>query len=64
MRLSFRKSIHLPLGFRMNLSRSGVGFSWGFPGFRLGRDSRRRVYQSISLPGTGLSAKQYIKKEE
>lgn len=25
----FRKSINLGLGFRINLSKSGIGYSWG-----------------------------------
>ena len=34
MGLSFRKSINLGGGFRLNLSKSGVGFSTGVKGFR------------------------------
>lgn len=30
--LRFRKSINLGGGFRINLSKSGVGYSWGAPG--------------------------------
>ncbi|MCK9330314.1 MAG: DUF4236 domain-containing protein, partial [Candidatus Cloacimonetes bacterium] len=29
-----RKSIKLPGGFRVNLSKSGIGYSWGFKGYR------------------------------
>jgi hypothetical protein len=51
--LTFRKSIRLPGGFRINLSKSGVGASWGIPGFRIGTGPggpRAGVY----IPGTGL----------
>ncbi len=50
-----RKSINLPLGFRINLSKSGIGYSWGFPGYRktkLVNGGNRTTY---SLPGTGIS---------
>ena len=29
-----RKSINLGFGFKINLSKSGIGYSWGFPGYR------------------------------
>lgn len=50
-----RKSINLPLGFRINLSKSGIGYSWGFPGYRktkLVNGGNRTTY---SFPGTGIS---------
>lgn len=51
--LTFRKSFSLPGGFRINLSKSGVGASWGVKGLRIGtgpRGSRLNAY----IPGTGL----------
>jgi hypothetical protein len=39
--------------FRINLSRSGVGYSLGGRGFRTGVSSAGRRYSSMSLPGTG-----------
>ena len=53
MGLTFRKSISLPGGFRINLSKSGVGASWGVKGLRVGtgpRGTRLNAY----IPGTGL----------
>lgn len=50
---SYRKSVGLG-PFRVNLSKGGVGFSVGGPGFRTGVNSRGRRYTSFSLPGTGL----------
>lgn len=40
--------------FRVNLSRSGVGYSIGGRSFRTGITSRGRRYSSVSIPGTGL----------
>lgn len=55
MGLRFRKSINLGSGFKVNLSGSGVGFSWGVPGFRVSKGADGKVRQTVSLPGTGLS---------
>jgi Protein of unknown function (DUF4236) len=51
---SYRKSVHLG-PFRMNLSKSGIGYSVGAKDFRVGVNSRGRRYESITIPGTGLS---------
>ena len=54
MGLRFRQSINLgPL--RINLSKSGVGFSLGVKGFRVGRSAKGKNTATVSLPGTGLS---------
>ena len=50
---SFRKSFNVG-GFRANLSKSGLGSSWGFPGFRIGISADGRRYIRIGIPGTGL----------
>jgi hypothetical protein len=51
---SFRKSIGMgPL--RLNLSKSGVGGSFGIGPFRLGRSATGRTYRTASIPGTGIS---------
>src|SRR5688572_23834586 len=53
MGFTFHKSIRLPGGFRLNLSKSGIGASWGVPGFRVGTGPRgERV--TAYVPGTGL----------
>lgn len=57
--LRFHKSVRLPLGFRLNFSKSGIGWSTGIPGFRFGRDARGRTYKSLGLLGTGLSYREY-----
>ena len=50
----YRKSLNLG-PFRVNLSKSGIGFSVGGSGFHTGVSSRGRKYTSLGLPGTGLS---------
>ncbi len=54
MGLRFRKSFTFgPL--RINVSKSGIGFSLGVKGFRIGRSAKGKNTATISLPGTGLS---------
>jgi hypothetical protein len=49
----YRKSVNLG-PFRVNLSGSGVGYSLGGRGFRVGKSSRGRRYTAFSVPGTGV----------
>ena len=49
----YRKSIRVG-PFRVNMSKSGVGYSVGGPGFRTGVSSRGRRYSTFSIPGTGI----------
>ena len=49
----YRKSINFG-PFRVNLSKSGVGYSAGGRGFRVGRSSRGRKYSAFSIPGSGV----------
>ena len=55
MGLRYRKSINLGGGFRVNLSKSGVSYSWGVRGYRVTKTSRGSVRQTVSIPGTGIS---------
>lgn len=50
---SFRKSIRVGKHFRINLSKSGVGFSTGVKGFRVGVGPKG-VTRTVSIPGTGI----------
>lgn len=36
------------------MSRSGVGWSWGIPGFRIGKSADGTTWISVGIPGTGL----------
>ncbi len=55
MGFRYRKSIHLGGGFRINLSKSGIGYSWGVKGFRITKTARGTTRRTVSLPGTGIS---------
>lgn len=55
MGFRYRKSINLGGGFRVNISKSGIGYSWGGKGFRVTKTASGKTRQTISLPGTGLS---------
>ena len=55
MGFRFRKSINLGGGFRINLSKSGIGYSLGTKGLRFTKTARGRNRTTTSLPGTGLS---------
>jgi hypothetical protein len=50
---SYRKSVNLG-PFRVNLSKSGVGYSVGGKDFRVGVNSKGRRYEALTVPGTGL----------
>lgn len=54
MGFSYRKSVRCG-PFRINVSRSGVGYSVGGRGFRTGISSKGRRYTTFSIPGTGVS---------
>lgn len=55
MGFRYRKSINLGGGFRINLSGSGIGYSWGTKGYRVTRTARGTIRKTYSIPGTGLS---------
>ena len=59
MGFRFRKSINLGGGVRMNLSKSGVGFSAGVKGARITKKATGGIRTTLSVPGTGLS---YVKE--
>jgi hypothetical protein len=50
---TYRKSVVLG-PFRLNVSKSGIGYSVGGSGFRTGVSARGRIYKSFSVPGTGI----------
>lgn len=55
MGIRYRKSINLGGGFRVNISKSGVGYSWGVKGARITKTSKGTTRTTLSLPGTGIS---------
>lgn len=55
MGFRYRKSIKLPGGFRINLSKSGIGYSWGVKGYRVAKTAKGTTRTTASIPGTGIS---------
>lgn len=55
MGFRFRKSINLGGGFKINLSKSGVGYSWGTKGYRITKKATGGTRSTVSIPGTGIS---------
>lgn len=54
----FHRSVKLPLGFRLNFSKSGMGWSWGVKGARVTKMANGRTRYTATYPG-GL---QYIEE--
>lgn len=50
----FFRSIRLPLGLRMNVRETGVGWSWGLLFLRFGVSGTGQRWISIGIPGTAL----------
>jgi hypothetical protein len=58
---NFRRSAKLgPL--RLNFSKSGIGYSVGVRGLRIGKDAKGRTYSATSIPNTGIYRRDYFKK--
>ena len=58
---NLRRSVNLgPL--RLNASKSGIGYSVGVRGFRVGKDAKSRKYTAVSIPGTGIYRRDYLPK--
>ena len=55
MGFRYRKSINIGGGFRINLSKSGVGYSWGVKGYRITKTAKGTIRKTASIPGIGLS---------
>ncbi len=55
MGFRFRKSINLGGGVRINLSKSGVGYSVGTKGLRVTKTADGKTRTTTSIPGTGIS---------
>lgn len=54
MGFRYRKSINLGGGFKVNVSKSGVGYSWGVKGARVTKTARGTTRKTLSVPGTGF----------
>ena len=59
MGFRFRKSLNFG-PFRINFSKSGIGYSFGGKGFRVTKTADGRTRSTASIPGTGIS---YVKEQ-
>lgn len=55
MGFNFRKTINLGNGLKINLSKSGIGYSFGVPGVRYSQSAKGKKKMTYSIPGTGIS---------
>lgn len=53
-RFQFRRSIGGRRGFRLNFTKTGVGWSFGLPGLHYSKHSSGRETGTIGIPGTGM----------
>lgn len=63
MGLRFRKSINLGGGFRINISKSGIGYSWGVKGFRVTKTAKGKIKTTTTIPGMGISYSKEVKPQ-
>jgi hypothetical protein len=54
MGFRFRRSLRFG-PFRMNISKSGIGYSVGGPGARITKRADGKTQTTLSIPGTGIS---------
>jgi|GEM_PF-2693144 hypothetical protein len=62
MAIRFHRSLKLLPGIRLNFGKRGIGVSAGVCGLHVGVDTRGKAYTSASIPGTGLSVRNYAKR--
>ena len=61
MSFHLRKTFNLGNGIRFNLSKSGVGWSWGNHFFRKTYTSKNKTLTTLTIPNTDLS---YISEKQ
>lgn len=59
----WRKSISLG-GAKTTISQTGLGFSYGFAGLRIGRSPSGNCWISLTVPGTGISFFKYFSSNQ
>ncbi|MBI5791662.1 MAG: DUF4236 domain-containing protein [Rhodocyclales bacterium] len=47
-------------GTRTTITPRGMGVSWGFAGFRVGKSPTGSLWVSFTIPGTGISFFKYL----
>ena len=63
MGIRFRKSINIG-GLKLNISKSGIGYSFGKAGVRFTKTANGRSRQTYSIPKSGISYVKETKKNE
>jgi hypothetical protein len=63
MPLRFRRTLKIAPGVKLNFSKSGVSTTVGPKGFHF-TFGKRGVRRTVSIPGTGVSEVDYIKKNK
>lgn len=63
MPIRFRRTLKVAPGVKLNFSKSGVSTTVGPKGFHF-TFGKRGVRRTVSIPGTGISEVDYIKKNE
>jgi hypothetical protein len=61
MAWNYRKSVKIAPGVRLNLSKRGIGYSFGVKGYRITKSASGRLSRTISIPGTGLYKRETIR---
>ena len=64
MGFRYRKSINIGGGFRVNISKTGIGYSWGGKGYRVTKTAKGTTRYTTSIPGTGISYVQETGKKK
>ena len=59
MGILFRKSFNFG-PFRLNLSKSGIGWSFGTKGIRYTKTAKGNSYGTFGIPGTGVSGNVFL----
>ena len=62
MGILFRKSFNFG-PFRLNLSKSGIGWSFGTKGARYTKTAKGNFYGTVNIPGTGISYREQISQD-
>lgn len=63
MGLSFRKSIKVGKYGKINVSKSGIGASFGTKGVRVTKSANGKTSVRASIPNTGISWTKSFKKK-
>ena len=60
MGCNFRKSVKIAPGVKVNFSKRGTSISAGPKGYKVSVNSKGKVHQTTSIPGTGLYNREQI----